>query len=146
MKFFMVVDKEKEPSVTVVCHKVTRVVTQIEELCKTDNGDGDLLYGYAGEEIVPLKLAEITCFFTRNNKVYARMDGKEYTTKLRIKEVLELTDDSFVKVNQGCVANVKRIKKFAVSFGGSLRVIFEDGHSDYVSRRELSNVKRRLGL
>ena len=74
------------------------------------------------------------------------MGGKEYATKLRIKDVVELADDSFVKINQGCVANVKRIKKFKVSFGGALRVIFEDGYSDYVSRRELPNVKRRLGL
>ena len=146
MKFFMVVDKDKEPSVTVVCNRVTRVVAQIEELCKNESADGDLLYGYTDDEIVPLELSETACFFTRDNKVYARMGGKEYATKLRIKDVVELADDSFVKINQGCVANVKRIKKFKVSFGGALRVIFEDGYSDYVSRRELPNVKRRLGL
>ena len=80
MKFFMVVDKDKEPSVTVVCHKVTRVVAQIEELCKSENADGDLLYGYTDEEIVPLELTEVACFFTRDNKIYARMGGKEYAT------------------------------------------------------------------
>ena len=146
MKFFLVIDKEKEPSVTVVCGKVTRAVSQIEALCKEDTGETDILYGYLGEEIIPLELPEITCFFTRDNKVFARVNGKDYTTKLRIKDALELVDDSFIKINQGCVASVKRIKKFTASFGGALRVIFEDGYSDYVSRREVARVKRRFGL
>ena len=146
MKFFLVIDKEKEPSVTVVCDKVTRTIAQIEELCKDEGTDIGLLYGYLEEEIVPLVLPEVTCFFTRENKVLARMKGTDYVTKLRIKDVVDLVDDSFVKINQGCVANVKHIKKFAASFGGSLLVFFADGYSDYVSRRELSRVKRRFGL
>ena len=145
MKFFLIIDKQKEPSVTVVCDRVTRVVSQIEALCQ-DGLDGELLYGYDGEEIIPLELPQITCFFTRDNKVFARVEGKEYATKLRIKDVVELVDDSFVKINQGCVANVKKVKKFSASFGGALRVIFADGYSDYVSRRELKEVKKRFGL
>lgn len=78
--------------------------------------------------------------------MFARINGKEYVTKLRIKDVEKLVDDSFIKINQGCVVNVKRIKKFAASFGGVLRVIFQDGYSDYVSRREVPQVKRRFGL
>ena len=146
MKFFLEIDKEKEPSVTVVCNKVTRAITKIEELCKDVEEDGDILYGYLDEEIIPLELTEVTCFFTRENKVYARMQGKDYVTKIRIKDVLDLVDDSFIKINQGCVANVTLIKKFSASFGGSLRVFFKDGYCDYVSRRELARVKRRFGL
>ena len=146
MKFFLIIDKNKEPSVTVVCDKVTRAVSQIEALCKEEGTDGALLYGYDGEEIFPLELPKITCFFTRENKVFARVAGKEYVTKLRIKDILELVDDGFIKINQGCVANVNCIQKFTASFGGALRVIFKDGYSDYVSRREVQSVKRRFGL
>ena len=105
-----------------------------------------MLYGYADEEIFPLSLTDIACFFTRDNKVFASIKDKEYATKLRIKQVIELVDDSFIKINQGCVANVKHIEKFTVTFGGTLKVIFKNGYSDYVSRRELKNIKRRLGL
>jgi DNA-binding LytR/AlgR family response regulator len=146
MKFFLEIDKEKEPSVTVICNKVTRTIAKIEALCKEEDEDGDILYAYFDEEIIPLDLAEVTCFFTRENKVYARVRGKDYVTKIRIKDVLDLVDDSFIKINQGCVANVKLIKKFSASFGGSLRVFFEDGYCDYVSRREVTRVKRRFGL
>jgi DNA-binding LytR/AlgR family response regulator len=146
MKFFLEIDKEKEPTVTIVCKKVTRTIAQIEALCREAKEDNDVVYGYFEDEIIPLNLTDVTCFFTRDNKVMARMKGKDYVTKIRIKDVMDLVDDTFIKINQGCVANVKRIKKFSASFGGSLRVFFEDGYSDYVSRREVSQVKRRFGL
>lgn len=146
MKFYLVLDDEKEPSVTVVCNKVTATVEKIRELCNDAITDHELLYGYLDDEIIPLALSCVGCFYTKDGKVFASMDGKDYATKLRIKDVMELVDDSFIKVNQGCVANVHYIQKFAVSFGGALRVVLKNGYSDYVSRRELPNIKRRFGL
>jgi DNA-binding LytR/AlgR family response regulator len=146
MKFYLMIDETKEPSVTIVCPKVTSAVTKIESLCKELDWDEEVLYVYADEEILPLCLTDIACFFTKDNKVFASMGDKEYATKLRIKQVLELVDDSFIKINQGCVGNVKHIEKFTVTFGGALKVVFKNGYSDYVSRRELKNIKRRLGL
>ena len=146
MKFFLVVDKEKEPSVTVVCGKVTPVVEKIADFCREYDETEEMMYGYAEDEILPLQLSEVVCFFTKDNKVYALIGDKEYAVKLRIKQVMEIVDDSFIKINQGCVANVRKIEKFAVSFGGALKVVFVNGYSDYVARRETKNIKRRLGL
>lgn len=146
MKFNLVVDENQEPSVTVVCNRVTSAVRKIEELCKELDFDEGLLYGYADEEVLPLELALTECFFTKNGKVFAVVAGREYATKLRIKQVLERVDDSFIKVNQGCVINVRFVQKFTVSIGGALKIVLKSGFSDYVARRELSNIKRRFGL
>ncbi len=146
MKFYLKLDDNAEPSVTVVCRKVTPMVKKIEELCDTFDAEDELLYAYNDGEILPLELADVTCFFTKESKVYVSVGDKEYATKLRIKQVMELVDDSFVKINQGCVAKVNQIQRFTVSFGGALNVVFKNGYSDYVSRRELSNIKRRFGL
>lgn len=144
MKFVLIVDTEKQPSVTVVCNKVTRAVQKIEEIC--NQADGELIYGYQADEIIPLALADITCFFTKENKVYARVEEKEYAVKLRIKQIVELVDDSFIKINQGCIVKVNAIKRFTASIGGSLQITLKDGYTDYVARREVRNIKRRLGL
>lgn len=146
MKFYLTLDDKAEPSVTVVCSKVTATVKRIEELCKEFDTESELLYAYADGEILPLELADVTCFFTKDNKVFVSVDDKEYATKLRIKQVVELVDDSFIKINQGCVAKVSQIQRFTVTFGGAMNVVFKNGYSDYVSRRELSNIKRRFGL
>ncbi len=145
MKFILRIDETQEPSVTVVCRKVNRAVEQIEKVCQEDCEE-QVLYGYQGDEIMPLELADITCFYTHDNKVFASVGKDSYLTKLRIKQVLELVDDTFLKINQGCVANVKHIEKFSVSLGGALKITFKNGFTDYVARREVKQVKRRFGL
>lgn len=146
MKFYLALDEKAEPSVTVVCRKVTATVKKIEDLCGEADTEDELLNAYADGEILPLELADVTCFFTKDNKVFVSVGDKEYATKLRIKQVMELVDDSFIKINQGCVAKASQIQRFTVSFGGAMNVVFKNGYSDYVSRRELSNIKRRFGL
>ncbi len=145
MKFFLIVDKDKEPSVTVVCNSVTDTVAKIEQLCK-ESAPVETINGYLNEEIVPLCVKNVRYFCTEGGKVFASIDNQRFLTKLRIKDIEDFNDTDFVKINQGCVVNVKKIKKFRASIGGSLMVEFEDGYCDYVARRELKNVKRRLGL
>lgn len=146
MKFYLVIDQEKEPSVTIVCNRVTGLVTKIEELCRDWDVDSPPLYGIEGNEIVPLELACVDCFFTKEGKVFAKVGKVEYATKLRIKQVAELVDDAFIKINQGCIVRVEQIEKFTVSFGGALRITLKNGYVDYVARREVKAIKRRLGL
>ena len=54
--------------------------------------------------------------------------------------------EGFVRINQSCLGNVRRIARFDASIGGSLMVTFENGHRDYVSRRQLKTVKERMGM
>ena len=54
--------------------------------------------------------------------------------------------DGFIKINQSTVANISKIARFGTSFDGSLYVTFKNGYRDYVSRRQISNVKRALKI
>ena len=145
MKFYLVIDDGKEPSVTVVCNKVTATVEKIRQLAN-DETQQQLLYGFDGDEIVPLQLQTVACFFTRDGKVFASVGDNQFATKLRIKDVLEIVDDSFIKINQGCVVNVNFVQRFGVSIGGALKIVLSNGFCDYVSRREVPSIKRRFGL
>ena len=146
MKFYLKIDPDAEESVSVVCGRVSETVKRIEALCGEAEAFDGVLYGVDGDEVVPLELSEVICFFTKNNKVYAFVGTREYAVRYRIKQIMECVDDRFVKINQGCIANVRQIQKFVVSFGGALKVVFKNGYTDYVSRRETANLKRRLGL
>ena len=44
------------------------------------------------------------------------------------------------------IANLKKVEKFSAAFSGALQVNFKNGYVDYVSRRNLKNVKERLGI
>ena len=93
-----------------------------------------------------LHVNEIECFIADNNKVFALYNKNKYTVKYKLYEIYELFNDNFIYINQSCLINVSKIKCFDVNFGGALKVILKSGYSDYVSRRQVKNVKERLGI
>lgn len=143
MKLSVFIDKEREEEVIVYAHETNRLVADIERLVSEN---GFELIGYNEREAVRLQLDDIYCFITESNKVYAVTEGKRLQIKQRLYVLEEKLSDSFVKINQSCIANIKRIKCFDASISGTLRVIFKNGHTDYVSRRNIKTVKERLGL
>ena len=59
-------------------------------------------------------------------------------------EVEKILPSSFIKINKSSVANISKIKKFISTYSGAVNVEFKSGYTDYVSRRCLPQVKRRL--
>lgn len=143
MIFQILIDKEKEESCVVIAHQITDKILEIEKLVKGEEFD---FVGYIDEHIVKLNVDDIVCFFVENNKIYAYQNDEKYYIKQRLYNIEEKLNSNFIKINQSCLANIKKIKRFSVSFNGALLVEFNNGYKDYVSRRELKNVKRRLGL
>ncbi len=143
MKFRFLIDKNREEEVMVYAHEKTKLVEDIENIVKENNFE---LIGYADREAVKLDLAEVYCFTVENNKVYAVCENEKYLLKSRLYQVEENLSENFIKINQSCIANVRKIRKFDASFSGTLTVIFKNGYKDFVSRRNIKNVKERLGL
>ena len=104
------------------------------------------VYGYGSDTAVKLVAEDVYCFFTEGSRIYAECDGGRLLVKERLYQIEEIFSDSFVKINQSCLVNVSKIKKFESSIGGSLKVILKNGYKDYISRRQLKAVKRRLGI
>lgn len=142
MKCSLFIDKEKEEEVLIYAHEETSLVKDIISLASSDN----LINGILNDETVVINPSMVSCFLSENNKVYALIKDKKYLIKKRLYQLEEILDNSFLKINQSCLANRRKILKFKTSIGGSLMVIFDNGYKDYVSRRELKNIKERMGL
>ncbi len=143
MKYQLIIDKTKEESIVITVHEKTDKIKQIEDII---NSNKYQFLAYNQEEIVPININEVFAFFTNDSKVYVSLNDNELLIKERIYQVEELLDNSFIKINQGCIVNINKILKFDSSITGSIKVILKNGFSDYISRRELKNVKRRIGL
>ena len=104
------------------------------------------LIGYAGEEAVRLRPSEVVCFTSEGGRVYARTAKRVYLLRLRLYRIEEMLSSDFIRINQSCIANVRHIERFDVSFSGTLQVFFRGGYRDFVSRRNLRSVKERFGL
>ena len=143
MKLRINIDKTKEEEIIVFAHERTRLVDEIERLVSDNAFD---LIGYCEREAKALLPSDIHCFTVEENKVYALTDNGKYFVKSRLYRLEEELSNNFVKINQSCLANVRKIERFDASVSGALTVRFKNGFVDYVSRRNLKKVKERFGL
>lgn len=143
MKFKLIIDTERDEEVVVYAHNENELTDEIK--CLVENNTSTII-GYADGSSVPLVAADVHCFTICNGRVYALTEGEKLQVKERIYTLEKMLGHEFVKINQSCIANTRKIARFTASIGGSLRVIFKNGHIDYVSRRQLRTVKERMGL
>ena len=143
MKCELHIDKNLDEKVLIYAHEQNKAVEEIKSF--VENQDIELV-GYKDGEIEKLNPNKVNCFIIENSKIYAITDDDKYHVKLRLYNLEEMLGESFIKINQSCIANIRKIKKFDSSISGTLSVIFKNGYIDYVSRRNIKSIKERLGL
>ena len=143
MKITTVIDETREEEIFIRLSSPSDLPDRIRALL----GEETELVGYYEDEIVKLSLSDIYCFYIESAKLYASVATRRYLLKDRLCNIESLLENTpFLKINQSCIINPDKIEKFKVSIGGALIVLLKNGHSDYVSRRQLKAVKERLGL
>ena len=143
MKCELHIDKNLDEKVLIYAHEQNKAVEEIKSF--VENQDIELI-GYKDGEIEKLNPNKVNCFIIENSKIYAITDDDKYHVKLRLYNLEEMLGESFIKINQSCIANIRKIKKFDSSISGTLSVVFKNGYIDYVSRRNIKSIKERLGL
>ncbi len=143
MRCRVILDPRCEEEIVIYARERTPLVEAVERLATEQE---TRLIGYTERDIVPLSLPEVTCFIVEQGKVYALCGEQRLLMKCRLYKLEECLPSEFVKINQSCVANLGQVARFAVSLGGSLKVCFKNGYSDYVSRRQLKTVREKVGV
>ena len=143
MKLRIVIDKDKEEQILIYSHEKTPLIESIERLVE-DNSPK--LMGYSEKGATMLYPDEIYCFISENGKTYALTEKEKLVIKSRLYVIEGSLDDGFVRLNQSCIANISKIRRFEANIYGSLTVVFKNGYKDYVSRRQVKTVKERLGI
>lgn len=143
MKFTVIITKEREEEIIVYAREKTKLIEDIENIVK---GSSFELTGYNDDEAVNLKAEDVSCFSVEEGKVYALTDSEKLRLRCRLYQIEEMLPDTFVKINQSCIANIKKISRVDTSISGTLLIKFKNGYKDYVSRRQMKAVKERFGL
>ena len=142
MDIKIIIDKNRNEEIIIYAHEKTELINEIEKIVHQSNKE---LIGYKKAVAKKLNLFDVNCFISESNKVFA-LTNEKLQVKLRLYQVEELLDESYVKINQSCIANIRQIERVEATFSGALSVIFKNGYKDYISRRNLKNVKERLGI
>lgn len=143
MKVTTILDSTREEEVVIYAHERNELVEEIERLASRKTAE---LVGFCGDAAVVLDYAKVSRFTVENGKVYATVGENRYLVRQRLYQLEQQAPSTFVKINQSCLANIKYIARFEAAFSATLRVVFKNGDADYVSRRNLKQIKERLGL
>lgn len=90
---------------------------------------------------------EVLCFFAREKEVFALTPEGEYLVKLRLYELEETLDPKrFVRTSQSELVNLRKVAALDLSLTGTIKMTLAGGHVCWVSRRNVKNIKKALGL
>ncbi len=98
-------------------------------------------------KISVLDESKIIRIYSQNSKIIIVSQNGNYTSKLRLYEVESRLDNKkFVKISKSEIINLKAVKNFDLSFSGTICVELKNGDISYVSRRNVSKIKKILGI
>ena len=143
MKCEIIIDPSCKERVVIYAKEESSLVQEIKQLAEESKKE---LFGYTEDEIIKFNPADIYYISVIGGKVYATVGKEKYLLKERLYLLEEKLPESFVKINQSCLANIKKTERFDTSISGTLKIRFKNGDTDYVSRRQLRAVKERLGI
>jgi hypothetical protein len=122
---------------------INRLTEQIENLLCTFSGT-DYLMGYREDEMRRLPFSEIECITVMDRRVTAiDTEGSHYRLHERLRDLEQILPSYFIRINKSALANEHRIARFEAVFSGGVDAVFQCGYREYVSRRCLSEIRRR---
>ena len=139
----VIIENDREEEVIIYAHEGSTLGQSIENLIKESEFE---LIGYRDKTMIKLMPEEVYAFTVENNKVVAVLEKGKYEIRKRLYELSENLKEAFVKINQSTLINLSKTERFDASLSGALLIVLKNGFRDYVSRRELKNVKERLGI
>lgn len=103
--------------------------------------------GWQGDRAVPLEPDRVLCFYAQDKEVYALTPEGEFLVKLRLYELEErLASRPFARTSNSELVNLKAVTALDLTFSGTIRLTLRGGHVCWVSRRNVKNIKKALGL
>lgn len=134
-----------EPKIIILTDKMTEEVNEIVR--KITDTQPQIIAGFKEDTVTILDQKDILRIYAANSKVYAVTASGEYTLRLRLYELEErLKRESFVRISNSEIINLKKVKRFDLRFTGTICVTLSDGTTTYVSRRYVSKIKDVLGI
>lgn len=134
-----------EPKIIVLTDKMTDEVNTIVK--KLSEESPQMLAGFRKNTLEILEQADIIRIYAAAGKIFAITGCGEYTLRLRLYELEDRLDkNSFVRISNSEIINLKKVKNFDLSFTGTICVTLSNSTVTYVSRRYVAKIKQVLGI
>lgn len=123
---------------------------------KKDEQVNSLIKSFTKPQPVNLTLLDgsnCSCVVEEKDIVFVSADGKQvkvtakdgiYHVKQSLQSVEEVLNRDFLRVSRFEIVNLKMVRKFDFTIGGTLRIEFNNGMETWASRRYIPKIRARL--
>lgn len=140
-----IVESCAEPRIIIVTNGVTDEVQEI--IRRLSDERPTAIAGFKDGRVEILEPEEIYRVYAAKGKTVAETGRGDYIMRLRLYEAEQRLDSrAFVRISNGEMINLKKVKGFDLSFTGTICVALSNGTVTYVSRRYVAKIKQVLGI
>lgn len=137
--------KDDEIEVQIKAKNNSNVLNKIIENIQNVSENIDTIIGIKESNISIIDVSDIICFYSMEQNNYCKTNSGEFKIKKKLYELEESLDkNTFVRISNSCIVNIKFVQSFDLSMIGNIVVKFKDGTSEYVSKRRIPNVMKFL--
>ena len=143
MKFRLIIDKGCEEEIIAKVHSASELTEKIENIVLAHCGNNSILV-QGDYEMLDMNFSDIECIAVIDRRlVVIDSAGEMHRTAGNLSELEAKLPSYFVRINKSAIANERKIVCYKATFSGGVDAVFKSGYKDYVSRRCLSEIKRR---
>lgn len=146
MKIEIMIDSAvSEPQITIRTDRMTEELERVVRLLEA-GAPSSVLGGFRDGEMTLLEADRIVRIYAASGAVTAVTDRGEYDLRLRLYELEERLDRSFVRISHSELVNLRRVESFDLSLAGTICIRLQNGETAYASRRYVARIKQVLGI
>lgn len=136
--------EHKNIEVIIKAPEMTEEVQQIANTVMKATSSKKQILATRENRIYILDIKEITEFYSEEKSNFCKTQNGKFKIKEKLYELEEILDKNFIRISNSCIINLNYVESFDSSITGTIEVIFKDSTKEYVSRRRVSDVMKKI--
>ena len=137
-------DKIDEPIVVIHANRMNEEVYRILSALSNDDNASIFVHDRTEKRIVRINIEDIYIVRTEEGKTIIHCAADSYRHTKRLYEVEALLGSDFIRISKGAIVNIRKIQHFEPLSSGMMKVQMLNGAHDFISRKFLREVRRRI--
>lgn len=126
---------------------VREMTDEMSKLVSTIQNTNSRFIASKGEMKYTIDFGRVQTVYSENKKITIMTDDKQtYFINGSIKELSSSLPFVFLRISGSEIINTKKISHFEFTFGGKLKIYFQNGSFTYSSRAYLKEIRRYFKL
>lgn len=140
---FNIHEKYKQPEIVICNYELSDEIRQLADTVA--QAVDQRIIGYTSDGAVSLRLSDVIRIYAQNQRVLAQTEEETCCLHSKLYELEEkLPVGQFVRISKSEIVNINRIRRLDMSMIGTIKILLAGGIETYVSRRNVSNIKKVL--